>query len=73
MKTYTIAELNSIASLAEIKGPTKTGSTGSVKFKTVNLVESEPYDHAIVATYGSASPVVICEPAKRSQFIHRGC
>lgn len=70
---YTIAQLQATKSLKDIKGKLRTGSTDSVKYKRVEVADDDRFPEAIIATYGSDSPVVINESGKIDQFLHRGC
>lgn len=70
---YTLAELNAATDLSQIAGKAKTGATDSIRSKRVTLAQSEVYGEAVVVSYGGGPLCVIDEPAKRDQFIHRGC
>ena len=72
MKAYTIAEIKAAKSFSEIEGKTQTGATDSVKYKKVQLAASETYSEAIIVSLNGEAPYIIQEPAKRSQFLHRG-
>ena len=73
MSKPTIAELRTVNNLAQVKGKLRTGSTEAVKFKLVKLAASEVYSECIIASYKGCRPVLVLDPAHKSQFMHRGC
>lgn len=73
MKKYTIAELTSAKTFADIEGKTQTGATKEVQYKIVPLAGSETFDKAIVVSVAGGKIQVIDRPELRKQFLDRGC